>query len=73
MAGEQLRTGGIPASRPRFLGDTMKEMSEAEFEEAVNYQLFGILEQRTDLDAYFRGGHVDHDYGTEGAELWEKH
>jgi len=51
----------------------MKEMSEAEFEEAVNYQLFGILEQRTDLDAYFRGGHVDHDYGTEGAELWEKH
>ena len=40
----------------------MKEMSEAEFEESVEWQLFEILDRRMDLNAYFRGGHVANDF-----------
>jgi len=37
-------------------------IQEAIAEEEINYQLFEILEERTDLDAYFMGGRVTNEY-----------
>lgn len=40
--------------------DDYDQIQEAIFEEEVNYQLFDILEDRTDLDAWFMGGAVEY-------------
>jgi len=51
-------------------------MTEQEFIEEVNYQLYAILEQRTDLDEYFARkdseAYLAMGYWEEGTTTWKR-
>ena len=57
---EQMRRTAM--DRYQVSREDFNQIQDVIFEEEVNYSLFTILEDRTDLDAHFMGGVVTNEW-----------